>query len=1339
MGPKKHIVVERDSAILGYFNEISAPLNANHAHVSKYPSPDDPNYLTVKNVIKSMVERFRKKHSKQEKRPSSSMLSHTSLQSALETLLNMIEPQSEMETLMELYVEGTSDWLIDTPDFQRWLGTDEDGPSILHITGHAGAGKSVTAAFLARHLEDCGRLAQFFFFRFDSQQTGKSIRHCLLSLAYQLALVCPEYGRRLKAMLEDRRSLANADARRLWQKVFFGIFAKLEQPMEPIYWIIDALDESDSVQAFLSLLPSLKTGRYPVRIAFFTRQHTTGHSFERLKATLQDERFFSIEMSTPRSGLESYIQEELQFVSWPSDQEFMDHITSSLLDKCRGNFLWLRLVLKELTDCDYQHEALAALEETPPELAAVYHRIQLQLVKDMRPDSRELAVRVLSWIACSDRQLTLEELAEGLKTQGYTAQMLHPQQTISRLCGDLVTIDKNRTVSMVHHTAKEFITQNPDSLLYVNTVQAHSLILRRCLDELTDPKFRLRIKTEGCRGFLQYVVSAWSYHLALSNEEDDGMIAGVASFLQSRPVLCWIDAASQLGQLRILTTAAKNMTTFRERRRRFNLGIAPNLHREEELEVLEQWSIDLVRIVGKFGQRLLHHPSAVYTLVPPLCPPESGLSRCFLQSESIEIRVSGQKRQGWDDCLASFSVGHDCQPTAITVLEDHFAIHTSDERVTLYISSIIQELHQFDHGEVIVAIAFSQEGDKLVTCGFKTVKIWDVITGRLLDCFPNPTNTRAVAAALHSNSTVILCCNDGSIRSQELGSSSKWKVTHREIAADGSLGPRNGTPTALAFSPDATKLALVFRGRWLGLWSVETGRLIGRCQRHTKGAHPSAGGGLMAYPQRLTWNPIHEHIVGIYNDGSLFKWNPVDSVSEELDSPLRANEVACSPDGRFLVTATNGGSLHVWQYDSLRPIYHLTCASPVTALAVGSDARRLYDLRESFCNVWEPNSLIRLAESDEKSSDASSHKADSTQMSLTSEFQTAISDPVTALALAETSAACCFATDNGDLTLRKSSNDNDEVVVDGGFFGATHLTFSHDGARVACVDIQGSIVLRSTNIETPLIELVRFNPGGIVQQLLFSNDDLLLIVKTPGELSLWDTQTAERISTRSLSSEDYWLELHPTKVDVVIAFSPTAMSNFSLKDLEIVGSWNMDLETGRSNTMKVAPIASRRPFSKYHMGHSDAKTLVARGLSTPDRQSIFLQLVREEPQSTCSDIEFFLIDLTTPSAADEPVSVNLLPPSVLACIEIPLGFVEDTALKNQRYSLAFLDVHFWVCSWSLDDTRGDRIRRHFFLPNDWINLDCLDMAVVTPDGRFVCPRNGEVAVVSGGFNTVWIE
>jgi len=49
--------VKRDSAVLDYPNEISSPLNANHHTVCKFASRNDSNYITVRNVIKSLVEK----------------------------------------------------------------------------------------------------------------------------------------------------------------------------------------------------------------------------------------------------------------------------------------------------------------------------------------------------------------------------------------------------------------------------------------------------------------------------------------------------------------------------------------------------------------------------------------------------------------------------------------------------------------------------------------------------------------------------------------------------------------------------------------------------------------------------------------------------------------------------------------------------------------------------------------------------------------------------------------------------------------------------------------------------------------------------------------------------------------------------------------------------------------------------------------------------------------------------------------------------------------------------------------------------------------------------------
>ena len=52
------MVVERESAVLGYPNEISSPLIADHHTICKYPSNLDQNYVNVRNVLKSLVEKL---------------------------------------------------------------------------------------------------------------------------------------------------------------------------------------------------------------------------------------------------------------------------------------------------------------------------------------------------------------------------------------------------------------------------------------------------------------------------------------------------------------------------------------------------------------------------------------------------------------------------------------------------------------------------------------------------------------------------------------------------------------------------------------------------------------------------------------------------------------------------------------------------------------------------------------------------------------------------------------------------------------------------------------------------------------------------------------------------------------------------------------------------------------------------------------------------------------------------------------------------------------------------------------------------------------------------------
>lgn len=49
------MIVKRDAAILGYAGEIKVQLDANHHNVCKYADKQDPNYISVRNILKSFI------------------------------------------------------------------------------------------------------------------------------------------------------------------------------------------------------------------------------------------------------------------------------------------------------------------------------------------------------------------------------------------------------------------------------------------------------------------------------------------------------------------------------------------------------------------------------------------------------------------------------------------------------------------------------------------------------------------------------------------------------------------------------------------------------------------------------------------------------------------------------------------------------------------------------------------------------------------------------------------------------------------------------------------------------------------------------------------------------------------------------------------------------------------------------------------------------------------------------------------------------------------------------------------------------------------------------------
>ncbi|KAF3010451.1 hypothetical protein E8E14_002400 [Neopestalotiopsis sp. 37M] len=1295
IGPKKVTVVDRDSAILDYPDEISSPLNADHHTVCKYSSPSDANYISVRNVLTSMVSRFKRK-------PLSIRSAGQSFRSNRDELAGLLDFEDSQEQELQDLME-----------------------------------QCVPTSFT--ELEASSHHVQHFFFRHDDQGR-RSIRRFIISLAFQLALRLPSYRQRLLSFLEDRESVLRSDARTLWQKLVCGLLIK--DPLErPLLWIIDALDESESSQLLLSLLQSLAKYGIPIRIAILSRPHPIARSIDRLRAAISPEAFYHVVMSVPEQSLQCYIDQELQYAHWT--ESLTQTVTQRLLSKSRGNFLWLHLVMKELIECNTQEAVDAALSETPMELSELYQKIHDDLARELRPADKKLAKAILSWITCSEKHLLLDELKEALAPQ---FPLIDLKSTIEKLCGDFVVVDKKDGVSVVHHTAKEFLLQNPTLELAIDAMEANTMLFTKCLDLLMDPKLRYRLRSLGCRGFVRYASTSWPYHLARAGVLERAMLLRLASFFRSQSVLSWINAVALTGQLRTLVVGAKALTAFIEKRRRADSDLMPLSQPLQELELLGQWAVEM----------------SIYSLIPSFCPRDSAIYRLQIQKGHSSLRVTGISNRVWDDCVAKFSVGQDCQPTAISCTHGYFGILATDETVNLYHSSTFQEARKFEHPELVLATAFDQEGKHLITCGYRTVRIWELSSGQISRSYDNPKGVRAMAATFsHDGSSVILCCDDSNLWSHSIDDdeTSAWESIHREFREDPSFGGGRGSPICAAFSPEGNQIAMAFRGTPLCVWSVEHGQLIGRCER--VGEKGKSRLDLWSYAQRLCWNPTSEHIIGIYNDGCVFKWFPLDSESEELEVPITATEIACSPDGRFLVTASGNGSLRIWNFDNFSLLYHLSCNSSVTAIAVSPDGRRIYDVRESYCNVWEPNALTRLAEADEKASETSSSHAGSVTLSLASEASASVLEPITALAVSTEGSAFCSCNDGGMLTHVADDGNRTEAIL--GYMGATLLAWSDDDSMVATAELDGSVNVRRLPIVDASEKLLEARSNDPVLQLLFINQDSALLIRSTRSTTTWSLKSKCIQASRALENGPvHWL-LHPSEPNHLLSVTADGVLLHATASLEHLRSWFYDRSDTPASAFEPVKALPQRALEIDSYQQTNSGPSLRKVWITPDKADVVVELsYNSKTDQRLTQLmmvnisEVLTQSAPTPNPAQPILNlqksfvIRPLPRQTLDRIQIPLGFIHDSlSMASTRqthapqtarqFSLVFIDHNFWICTWSLSDVDGTNVRRHFFLPHDWVSIDCLELAQITKDGRFLCPRNGEVAIVSQGLRQEWVD
>ncbi|MCJ1386504.1 hypothetical protein MMC17_009630, partial [Xylographa soralifera] len=1356
VGPIKMMVLQKESSILGYPGEISKPLNADHHDVCKFTSPKDPNYLSVRSALCYLLEQFRSDNTV------SLRSRYAEERRKIESLLSMFTSSIEdCDFYLEKRFNGSCGWFLTNRTFRSWLVDDAPASRILLCKGRPGSGKSVLAAVVVEHLQNLNHNCSFYFFRFGDQ-TKRTISGFLHSIAYQISDGVPDFRRRLLQLIDNGLDITKSNSKAIWQKLFMSVLFKLSN-IKPVYLVVDALDECEMPALLLKLFADIPASKVPIRIIVFSRDNYLLSTLFETALKAVPVTFLSVDDS--RDDLRLYVTEEIR--SMRGEPIFKEQMAAKIFEKAEGNFLWVHLVIQEILQCHTQGAVLEALNNIPADLEALYERMHVILEKSLRPADLAMSRTILLWVTCARRSLTLAELDRALQPE--YPLILDLKSTVSQVCGEFVVVDNLSQISMVHSTAREYLIKSLNSRLGVSVAAAHQHLFMKCLTVLVEPGVRSQVEQFASPSFLLYAAISWPYHLELTAApSDEAFLILLVKFFRGSFILTWIHILAIAGQLQILLQVSKILNAFIANCNKVNADRNSATHRLQERELLAHWATDLTHIVGKFGLQLMRHPKSVYALVPSFCPHESVLFEQFGSKQALSsIRISGFSNAAWDDCLAKFAIGGRNIPLGIFCLNQYFSIVMSNGVVILYRSSTCEEAWRFSHGERVLKMCHSTDGEKLVTCGLFTTKVWSVISARQLHSFVNPSRAKALAVSLKTDGdTLMVFSEDRVVRCISLNNADNgWKIYENVFGEVMFEGRQYNSPQNVSFSPDSNQIAVSFRGFPLSIWGVENPRprLIGRIKRHgDRGERREGAQSKYTDVQTMCWNPITKHILGTYNDGCFFKWHPFENDYQE--SKILAVNIKCSSNGCFFITSTVDGGIKIWDFQRFSLIYQLSCPSSVTDLAIDPDNRRIYDLRDTFCTIWEPNVLLRLYGAGEMASDTTSTNESLTMIPMASETSVEMPELVTAISVNPQTLQCAVGNDEGGVRLFGVDG---ELIMElsQGFMTVEHIVWSEDGNLVAIADLSRRINIEYVNhkdMTSPLRSVLTIKEEDTIQKIIFNSSTDLLLVCTAGFLKLWSLETmASTMTWPQTVSGTFWAA-HPLNNALLLGFGFTSIQVCTWAGLQIENEVAIDRTTIDIESDKAPQESMRRRISApLPVSPREDENRVDKVWLTSDDKQALVETSSATPQGRRKK-QFMLIALAhlpmpDSSETETEISAVPLPADLLARIEMPFGFLSNDIRRDRRQSslkngeagsslttsentLVFLDREFWVCTWSFSDSGIEsRVRRHFFLPQDWLNMECLELAIIRSDGTLVCPKNGEVALVWNGLKEEWIE
>jgi hypothetical protein len=329
------------------------------------------------------------------------------------------------------------------------------------------------------------------------------------------------------------------------------------------------------------------------------------------------------------------------------------------------------------------------------------------------------------------------------------------------------------------------------------------------------------------------------------------------------------------------------------------------------------------------------------------------------------------------------------------------------------------------------------------------------------------------------------------------------------------------------------------------------------------------------------------------------------------------------------------------------------------------------------------------------------------------------------------------------------------------------VSWNANGDIVASSDLSRNILVQKLldsglKNRGPTVSMIFKNDQKeLISQLLLSSEGDYLLVQTPSSASVYSMETKSEVHVMPIGNHVRWVD-DPSRADALIGFGYESITISSWTAIERpcqikIQRKALDFESKSPS----GDLMNRRPSTTYPMAPSEIEIKITKALLPVEGSLVLVEISYATSQRKRSK-RYMMIDLHSLIRDQEVCTAKALPVELLADLEIPLGFVAAKNLNAVKrrissvYStsvaavpqlnlpadeqvLAFISKDFWICTYVFHEGFSGQVQRYFFLPRDWLNTEWLELATVTADGKILCQRNGDVAIINNWMHEEWTD